>query len=258
LWSVSAMTPARDRSAMTSPMSRLTADDAVRALYIDFEGNKDQPPILLGCTRKFKGDPAHVVTHVVTDPAFASLAAADGLKVASLGDAVEGIIQRAEPKDRRIVAWSQHELDVVREHCPQHLDRFAARYVNARSVAEYWRNACHDRVKPDINKLAWYLDVVGWVVPEHAGPDRTGETIRIVREALERGRSATELTDNQRRRWRDLLDHNRHDCMGMRRVTVTATRELAQRAERLPRRRAERAELRVAGGVTGALASHGA
>ena len=243
---------------MTSTMSRLTAEDAVRALYVDFEGNRDKPPILLGCTRKFSGDPAHVVTHVVTDPAFAPLAAADGLESVSLADAVERILQRAEARDRRIVAWSQHELDVVRDHCPQHLDRFAERYVNARSVAEYWRNACHDRVKPEVNKLAWYLDAVGWAVPEHAGPDRTGATIRILREALGRGRSVDELTDNQRRRWRDLLDHNRHDCMGMRRVTVTATRELGERAERLARRRAGRAGRRDVRPVQRGLATQGA
>jgi hypothetical protein len=35
------------------------------------------------------------------------------------------------------------------------------------------------------------------------------------------------LTDNQRRRWIALRDHNRHDCAGMRRVSRQAARELA-------------------------------
>lgn len=205
----------------------MTAEDAHRALYIDFEGCKDQPPILLGCTRRFTGDPTHVVTHVVTDAVFGSLAQADGLEVLSLAEAVEHILQRAERKDRRIVAWSEHELDIVRRYCPEQLERFAARYVNARGVAEYWRNKCHGGVKPETGQLARYLDLVGWEVPERAGPDRTGDTIRLLRGAFERRHTAADLTDNQRRRWRDLRDHNRHDCMGMRRVCITATREIA-------------------------------
>ena len=46
--------------------------------------------------------------------------------------------------DRLIVAWSERELDVVREYCPQHLDRFEARFRNAREFAVRWRNKCHD------------------------------------------------------------------------------------------------------------------
>src|SRR5258705_9621249 len=35
-----------------SMITELTPEEARRALYIDFEGQKDQPPVLLGCTRR--------------------------------------------------------------------------------------------------------------------------------------------------------------------------------------------------------------
>ena len=40
---------------MTDPaqaFKRLSAAEALRALYIDFEGQKDQPPVLLGVLRR--------------------------------------------------------------------------------------------------------------------------------------------------------------------------------------------------------------
>ena len=37
------------------PSKRLTAAEALRALYIDFEGGKDQPPVLLGVHRRGRG-----------------------------------------------------------------------------------------------------------------------------------------------------------------------------------------------------------
>jgi hypothetical protein len=68
---------------------RLTPDEAKRALYIDFEGRKDRPPVLLGATRFAS---AHRVHQYVTDPHFASIADDQALEVMALSDAVERII----------------------------------------------------------------------------------------------------------------------------------------------------------------------
>lgn len=201
------------RTSGTMPtITRLSSEESRQALYIDFEGRTDQPPVLLGCTRGYG------VWHATTDPRFEPLAIEAGIEPLSLSAAVERIIQRAEKRDRLIVAWTEHELDVVRQHTPEHLDRFQARYVNARKVAVHWRNKLHGGRKPEIGALAEYLTLVGHRVPEGAGPGRAGETIGILVNAFERGRRPADLTDNQRRRWADLLEHNRHDCLGMRRV----------------------------------------
>ncbi len=127
---------------------KLTPEEARRALYIDFEGRKVGPPVLLGCTRRSRVHGELSVWQSVTEPLFAPIAEADALELLDLADAVERILQRAEKGDRRIVAWSERELNVVREYCPQHLERFESRHVNARTLAERWRNKCHDRQKP--------------------------------------------------------------------------------------------------------------
>jgi hypothetical protein len=234
------------------PTVALALEDARRALYIDFEGRKDQPPILLGCTRRARVHSDLSVWQAITDPQFESLARADGLESLTLADAVARILVRAEAKDRLIVAWSQYELDVVGEYAPEHLDRFAARYVNARTFAVRWRNKCHAGARPDSNTLADYLELIGYRVPDGAGPGRAGETIGILERALDAGRTADSLTDNQRRRWRDLREHNWHDCAGMRSICLiaadgiaSADRHAESRSARLERRRAmhSRAEL---------------
>ena len=163
----------------------------------------------------------------VTDPLFEPLAEADEIELLALPDAVERILQRAERKDRLIVAWSEHELDVVERDCPELLDRFQAKFRNARTFAVHWRNKCHEGRKPATNTLADYLALIEYQVTEGAGPGRAGETIRVVRRALEKRRGIAGLTDNQLRRWRDLREHNLHDCAGMRTVCLQAAREVA-------------------------------
>jgi hypothetical protein len=216
--------------AKPSRTNRLTPEEARRALYIDFEGRKGAAPILLGCAHRAGKGPKPWVWQAVTDSRFDPLTRADEhIESLPLPDAVERILQRAEASDRLIVAWSEHELKVVREFCPQHLVRFEARFVNARSFAVYWRNACHAGGKPPTRNLTAYLALIGYDLPQGAGPGRAGETIRIVGAALGKGQGTRGLTDNQRRRWQDLRNHNLHDCNGMKRLCIQAADEVASR-----------------------------
>jgi hypothetical protein len=207
--------------------SVISPEDAGRALYIDFEGEKDKPPVLLGCANRVGRGAEPWAWQAVTSPLFGPLAAADGIELLLLPDAVNRILQRAEKRDRLVVAWSEHELDVVTNYCPEHLDRFRARYRNARTFAVHWRNTCHGGHRPATNRLCDYLALVEYEVPGEAGPGRAGETIRILRTALEKGRGIADLTENQLRRWRDLREHNLHDCAGMRAVCLQAAHDVA-------------------------------
>jgi hypothetical protein len=216
--------------AKSSRKNRLTAEEARRALYIDFEGRKDEAPVLLGCAHRAGRGEKSWVWQAVTDPLFEPLTRVDDdIELLALADAVARILQRAEAKDRLIVAWSEHELDVVKTYCPEHLARFEARLVNARSFAVYWRNACHGGQRPATNTLADYLALIDYEVPDAARPGRAGETIGLVAKALAKGQGIAAMTDNQRRRWQDLRAHNLHDCHGMKRVCVQAAVEIAAR-----------------------------
>jgi hypothetical protein len=213
-----------------SRKNRLTPREPRRALYIDFEGRKDAAPVLLGCAHRAGKGSQPWVWQAVTDPLFEPLTRADDdIELLSLPDAVERIVQRAEARDRLIVAWSEHELDVVKDHAPQHLDRFEARFVNARTFAVYWRNACHAGRKPATNDLPAFLALIEYDLPVGAGPGRAGDTIRIVGDALKKGHGLDGLTDNQRHRWQQLRDHNLHDCHGIKKGCVLAADEVAAR-----------------------------
>jgi hypothetical protein len=177
---------------MTDPgyaFKRLSASEALRALYIDFEGEKDKPPVLLGVHRRGRGARPFVYVDVV-DETFARLAASSR----SLHDAVATVVRRAEHGDRRIVSWTEHDLNVVRSLRDEDQDivaRFQDRYANARLVARRWRNKLHGGDNPESGRLADYLVLIGYPVPEEAAPGQVGETIRVLRHRLERGLSPT-------------------------------------------------------------------
>jgi hypothetical protein len=209
-------------TVLSRAFRRLSAEEAGRALYIDFEGCKNQSPVLLGVLRRAGRSERPWVQQVVVDETFVDM----GLPTMSLRAAVEGVVMRAERRDRRIVSWSEHDLEIVRtlrEDAPELVDRFELRYANALRVAKRWRTLAHDRNRPDDGRLASYLALIEYVVPGEAGGGDVGETIRILRPRLERGQ---QLTERQWQRWNDLLEHNRHDCAGMKRVCVRAATEL--------------------------------
>ena len=153
-----------------------------------------------------------------------------------LRDAVQVVVARAERGDRRIVSWSEHDLDVVRglrDDEPELVARFERRYANALGVARRWVNSLHPEEKPADGKLAGYLALIDYQVPPGGGPGRVGKTIRTVRPTLQGCRP---LTPRQRRRWAELLEHNRHDCAGMRAVCLRAAGELESQVDRVAAR----------------------
>ena len=200
---------------------RLRAADALRALYIDFEGNKGQPPVLLGVHRVGRGQHPHVQQDV-TDPAFEGLVP----RYLPLLDAVRNVVVRAEKNGRLIVAWTEHELKVVRRDCavdPDLVARFEARYVNAYSVAKRWCYWAHGGDKPAKRTLYAWLSLIGWPVSEEAEAGHVGATLTSMRTTLEAGR---ELAPSQLAAWDRLVAHNHLDCVGLRRLCLAASAEL--------------------------------
>ena len=200
---------------------QLSAAEALRALYIDFEGRKDESPVLLGVHRRGRGSRPSVQQDVV-DPVFAGLVP----RYLPLRDCVENVVRRAEHGDRRIVSWSQHDLRVVRtlrEEDPGLVVRFEARYADARGLAKSWRSRLQVGDRPAAATLANYLALIEYAVPDDAEPGHVGDTIRDLRPRLARG---LPLTAKQQARWDRLVEHNRFDCAGMRAICLRATREL--------------------------------
>src|SRR4029079_12436367 len=100
---------------------QLTPEEASRALYIDFEGQQDKPPVLLGVTRWSKPTQLRLVNQVICGERFAPLAQVGGLAQETLRHSRRDVLLRAKAHDRRIVAWTEHERKVVKTYCPEHL-----------------------------------------------------------------------------------------------------------------------------------------
>ncbi|MBI3745186.1 MAG: hypothetical protein HY264_01415 [Chloroflexi bacterium] len=85
---------------------RLSEFEALRALYVDFEGKKGKPPVLLGVHRRGQGAKPYVHIHIL-DGAFAG----PSDPTVSLRESVENVVARAEHGDRRIVSNGSAGVD---------------------------------------------------------------------------------------------------------------------------------------------------
>ena len=145
--------------------------------------------------------------------------------------------------DRRIVSWSEHDLQKVRDLAltdPDLVAAFESRYANGLGLARRWAGRLHQARKPKTGDLKNYLKLTGFMVPDEARPGEVGKTIRAMRRTLKRTGTPTAT---QLERWRDLREHNRYDCAGMRAVCVRAAAELDRddvRQRKLKKRRPKR------------------
>jgi hypothetical protein len=220
---------------MSKYFNQLTPAEARTAFYVDFEGGKDAPPVLMGILRK------HTQQYVV-DPVFRPLE----LAYLELRQAVATVVTRADKQDRRIVSWSEHDLEVVRSLTkePALIARFEKRYANGRALAARWASRVPEVEKPATGDLELYFKLIGFHVPDSAGPGKVGKTVRSLRGSLEAGRSPTEA---QTQAWHDLLQHNHFDCEGMREVCIRAATELERSDKRTRKARKGRKGRRKGG-----------
>ena len=167
----------------------LSQEEASHALYIDFEGRTDQPPVLLGVLRREGKGKEPFVYQEIVDERFAVL----GGPVLPLSEAVTKVVVRAESNDCRIVSWSEHDLRKVRAALtsdPKLVKRFEARYANGLGVAKRWRWWAHQGERPEKGQLQMYLELIAYPVPDNAVAGDVGETIRRIQKRLDQGLDA--------------------------------------------------------------------
>jgi hypothetical protein len=136
------------------------ADAARRAIYLDFEGRPGSPPDLAGVLIEGR------FRQVVLNAALASAAKAHHLKVFPLRSLVAELVTRCTKEDRLLVAFSEHELVVVRKYCGRDLRRV---YRNARAVAKRWRNRKHAKRPLRDHTLKSFLDFIRYRRPAQVG-----------------------------------------------------------------------------------------
>ena len=207
------------------PIGRMvpTIQELERAIYVDFEGNVDRHPTLLGM---MTGDQLDLV---IVEKVFKDRAdrRRSPCRYAPLDSSLRSLIEVARKEDRRIISWSEHDPGIMVKHLDaEHRSLLETHYVNAIFPAKRWRALrCVD--DNGRNSLDHYRSLLGLVVPEEVGTGTVGPALTTVRRSLDRGAGLwAELTPHQRQLWRGVVRHNRHDLRGMRRVLLKAVGEI--------------------------------
>ena len=169
---------------MAKQYKRVTETEARQAIYVDFEGGTDAAPVVLGVLRSER------VQQYVVDRLFTPA----GPLYRDPRELIRATVDKAQRLDRRIISWSEHDLDVVRDltNDPRLVRDFEAHYGNARALAARWVSRTEGTDKLGTGDLEHYLALIGFEVPEAARPGQVGKTLRSVRPSLEAGRTLTD------------------------------------------------------------------
>lgn len=191
---------------------------------MDFEGNRDRPPTLLGVMVE------EALDQYVVEEVFRSCCDRNRARAMwqPLPECLHALLNRAVQEERVLISWSRHDRDLILKACPELQTPLEAVWRNAIRTARAWRY----RIQPDMtgpHTLAAYMHRLAWEVPEEVGTGTPGAHLRALRTALSRpSRQWSSLTASQKRRWRAVLRHNRHDLHGMKRVLIRMAADLEE------------------------------
>jgi len=133
------------------------------------------------------------------------------------------------------VAWRSHEALAVEQHSADEglNSYFLEHLVDAKVVAKQWKKQFFPHVQfPYItgqgrHRLAEYIKLMGYPVPSTHGPGNTGQRIGYVKNQLiKRCGDYRGLTSVAKAKWTNMLEHNRHDCVGLSELFIRMVSDL--------------------------------
>ena len=195
----------------------ITEKEARQAIYIDFEGFVEKSPSLVGVLIEDEFE------QTVFDPRLIPAAEAKGLQVGSLPEFVADMVELSLKSNRCIVAYSEHEKNLVHEYAGINL---AARYRDARKIAVRWKKHFHRSERIESNGLKEFLKFINYPRGDYLGKRETTNRLRAVIGMLERKQRYEKLTSVVKAKWTKVLQHNRIDCTGMCALTLRAAKEM--------------------------------
>jgi hypothetical protein len=203
--------------------SLISPEEADRAIYLDYEGNMGVPPVLLG----WMVDGA--IRGSIVDPMFVTCAARWKASHVGCSDhmtLLTALLEQAMQEKRLILSWSEHDYQIMCRTLPPHFTKTLSRhYRNVIPTARRWH--WHVSGKgADHASLAYFMGLMGYVVPDRYGQGVVGQSLRRIRSQLDRGREFRDLTPAAREGWRQIVKHNMHDLQAMALVVATATKHL--------------------------------
>ena len=193
-----------------------------RAIVIDFEGFMNRSPSLVG-TLIDNHYRCWVFSDV--DPALGIAADATGCVKTRLRAFLNGLLRFAIKDGRHIAAYSERERNVFRDLGLGNLSN-SPRFINIRPPAKRWRKAVHpEAAKTAVctrtikghkvkvgNRLVDFMPLLDQSIPSTHAAGKTTSRLRHVIAQLESRGSYAALTPTAKRKWTNLVKHNRRDC----------------------------------------------
>ena len=230
--------PTPDESPLSEPPQpkwtysrRISRREANRAIYFDFEGRMDEAPVLLGvyCGGWMR---QYVLDRDLSPFAAMSRRAGQRVFQRSTSKALaEALLDPATREERRLVAFSEHELRVLDRWAGREVAQaVAARFFNARDFAAAWVTRDHPdlRRQDDPRTLGDYADLCGfdWPAEFNLAPAEAIERLRNRASTLSRTGRAPNTTGMEL--WSRLLGYNQLDCRATRHIVLHAIRDARQ------------------------------
>ena len=218
-------TDANERSEQRPKASRakLSAEEAINAIYIDYEGNIKLPPTLIG----WYVDGVYKAS--ILEPFFETCEnryKAKGIFLEDHAQLALRLIQQAEDENRLIVSWSEHDyLLMSKVLIPKDFERLKFVYRNAIRTARPWYRKKYGPL-PEKASLDFFEDLLGFQVSERFGLGLVGKALGLIRGQIQEGRIYAELTNAAREGWTTVVRHNKLDLEGMAHVLRVMTTEV--------------------------------
>jgi hypothetical protein len=203
----------------------ITREEAQRAIYLDFECNKDQSPSFAGTII----DDKYQAT--LLEDVFKPAATSKNFLQQDLSEFAQKILKLAQTEDRVVVAWSKHELGFLIEPTPE----IEPLYRDANKlVLKFFRDRRKSTIKKlnnQINKVKteglWrnnkvglkdllQLDYVNYEYPKHLKSFSPGKALREMRKQLiKKDGNYKKIAPGVKRAFSKMISYNEHDCRGM-------------------------------------------
>lgn len=207
---------------------RMTSQEACRAVYLDFEGNVDETPSVLGVRCEDR------TTQFILEPALASLGDLRNSKYDVRLSTLEGVMSHvqdvAAAEHRRIAGFTTHEAGVVNTYCGDDAlrDWFASAYVNVKKPIDRWVRAQvaaggHDPVQD--RSLLTYMRFADIAYKPGCGPGIVGPGLTRLRAQIARHGSAAQMSKGTKLHWWRILSHNATDLVATQELTRLSAEE---------------------------------
>lgn len=204
---------------------QITGAQAERGIYLDFEGNIDEPPAVVGIRIDDR------IEHVILDPSLAPYVGLTNAKytvhVASLETMLSSIRERSEHENRLVFGFTMHEAMIVDTYCTDEVlaQWFTENYVNAKKSIDRWirsRVRAGEIPEPPDRSLLSAMATVDISYKPGAGVGVVGPTLKRLRSQLQKKGDVTLVSRGTKIHWWKVLSHNSTD--------LDATQTLLQRA----------------------------